>query len=246
MRQLVDGVLDAADVLQLAARMAVHELQAVEHVLLAQDLDRLEDFGDEQAELRLVAGRFAPLARAFAGELHAHADARAHVVFLGDAQDGRQLAEVLDHRDDGAAELGGDDHRFEIAVVLEAVADDEPLRRIGRHGHHRQQLGLAAHFEAEAERLAVAVHLFDHQALLVHLDREHRGVAVLVVVLGDRLRERVVQMLEAVREDVGEAHHHRRGELALLESLHDVEQVDLALGIHVGAHHQVARGFTQK
>ena len=39
MRELVDRVLHAADVLQLAARMAVHELQAVEHVLLAQDLD---------------------------------------------------------------------------------------------------------------------------------------------------------------------------------------------------------------
>ena len=106
--------------------------------------------------------------------------------------------------------------------------------------HDRQQLGLAAHFEAEAERLAVAIHLFDDQALLVHLDGEHRGVAVLVVVLGDRLRERVVQMFEAVREDVGETHHHRRGELALLQSLHDVEQVDLALGVHVGAHHEVA------
>ena len=133
MRELVDGVLDAADVLQLAARMAVHELQAVEHAFLAQDLHRLEDLGDEQAELGFVAGRVAPLARAFAREFHAHADARPHVVFLGDAQDGRQLAEVLDHRDDGAAELGGDDHRFEVAVVLEAVADDEPLRRVRRH-----------------------------------------------------------------------------------------------------------------
>ena len=157
-------------------------------------------------------------------------------------QDRRQLAEVLDHRDDGAAELGGDDHRFEVAVVLEAVADDEALRRVRRHGHDRQQLGLAAHFEAEAERLAVAIHLFDHQALLVHLDREHRGVAILVVVLGDRLRERVVQMLEPVREDVGEAHHHRRRELAFLQSLHDVEQVDLALGVHVRPHHEVPGG----
>ena len=104
----------------------------------------------------------------------------------------------------------------------------------------RQQFGLAAHFEAEAERLAVAVHLFDHQALLVHLDGEHRGVAILVVVLGDRLREGVMQMLEAVREDVGEAHHHGRRELALFQSLHDVEQVDLALGVHVGAHDEVA------
>ena len=188
----------------------------------------------------LSPARLAPFARAFARQLDAYADARPHVVFLGDAQDGRQLAEVLHHRDDGAAELGGDDHRLEVAVVLEAVADDEPLGRVGGHGHHRQQLGLAAHLEPEAERLAVAIHLFDHQALLVHLDREHRRVAVLVVVLGDGLRERVVQVLEAVREDVGEAHHHRRRELALLESLHHLEQVDLALGVHVRPNHEVA------
>ena len=133
-RELVDGVLHAADVLQLAARVAVHELQAVEHAFRSRRTStRFEDLGDEQAELGLVAGGVAPLARAFARELHAHADARPHVVVLGVLEDRRQLAEVLDHRDDGAAELGGEDHRFDVAVVLEAVADDEPFRRILRH-----------------------------------------------------------------------------------------------------------------
>ena len=50
-----------------------------------------------------------------------------------------------------------------------------------------------------------------------------------------------MQVLEAMRQDVREAHHDRRGELALLEALHHVEQVDLARGIHVGTNHQVAR-----
>ena len=36
-RQLVDGILDATDVLQLAAGMAVHQLQAVEHVARLQN-----------------------------------------------------------------------------------------------------------------------------------------------------------------------------------------------------------------
>ena len=56
MRELVDGVLDALDVLQLAARVAVHELQAVEHAVTAQFRDRFQDLGDEEAELRLLAG----------------------------------------------------------------------------------------------------------------------------------------------------------------------------------------------
>ena len=79
-RELVDRILDAADVLQLAARVAVHELQAVEHVVGLEHVEELEDLGDEQAELGLLARRVAPAARALAGELDAHAEARAHAV----------------------------------------------------------------------------------------------------------------------------------------------------------------------
>ena len=75
--------------------------------------------------------------------------------------------------------------------------------------------------------------------MLVHLDGEYRGVAVLVVVFGNGLCEGIVQMLEAMREDVGEAHHDGRGELAFLEPLHHIEQIDLAGRVHVGANHQV-------
>jgi hypothetical protein len=131
---------------------------------------------------------------------------------------------------------------FDIAVVLEAVADDHPLRLALGERHDGEQLGLRAHLEAEAELSPVAVHLLDHQPLLVHLDREHRGVAVAVVVLGDRGRERVVQALQAVAQDVGEAHHHGRGEVARLEAADHLVQVDLVLAGLIRAHDDVARG----
>ncbi len=238
-RQLVDRILDAADVLQLAARMAVHELQAIEHLVLAQRIDQLEDLADEQPELGFLAGGVAPAPGAFARQLDAHADARAHLVLVRVPQHQPQLVEVLDHRDDRAAELGREDHGFDVAVVLEAVADDHALRRILGHGHDREQLGLRAGFQAEAEFLAVAVHLFDDEALLVHFDRVHRDVAVLVIVLGDGLRERLVQTRQAVMQDVREAHHDRRGEIARLQSLDHFEQVDLAFGRAIGPHHDV-------
>jgi hypothetical protein len=127
MRELVDRILDAADVLQLAARMAVHELQAVEHVLLAQHLDasrisvmKRPNFDFSPAESRQ---RPEPLAR----ELDAHADARPHAVLFACLRISAELGEVLDHRDDGAAELGGEDHGLDVAVVLEAVADDQAV-----------------------------------------------------------------------------------------------------------------------
>jgi hypothetical protein len=77
----------------------------------------------------------------------------------------------------------------------------------------------------------------------VHLDGEHCGVAILVVVFGDRLRERVMQMLEPMREDVGEANHNGSGELAFFQTLDDLEQIDLASCVHVRPHHEVPVGF---
>jgi hypothetical protein len=195
-RELVDRVLDAADVLQLAARMAVHELQAIEHVALLQQRIQIEDLADEQPELGFLARRLAPAAGALAGELDAHADLRPHAVALGVLQNQVDFLEVLDHRNDGAAELGGEDHRFDVAVVLESVADDDAIRRILGDGHDGEQLGLGADLEAEAEFLAVAVDLLDHQALLVDLDRKHCGVAVLVVVFRDRGAEGLGQVAQ--------------------------------------------------
>ena len=197
----------------------------------AQHLDQLQDFGREQAELRAVAGRLAPAARTLGGELYAHADHRAHLVFLGMAQDVAELGEVLDHRDDRAAELGREDDRLDVAVVLEAVADDQPLRRIARHGHHGEKLRLRASLEPEAEVGAAAIDLFDDEALLVDLDRVDGGVAVLVVVFGDGRGEGVVQRSQSVAEDVREAQHHRRREVACAELLDDLEEVDLARAV---------------
>ena len=241
MRQLVDGVLHPTDVLQLAAGMAVHELQAVLHPVLLERAEEIEDLRDKQPELRLLARGFAPAPYALGRELDTHADPRPDVVAARVLEDQLQLAEVLDHRDDGAAELGREDHGLDVAVVLEAVADDHPLRLGLGHRHHREQLGLRAHLEAETELAPVAVHLLHDEALLVHLDREHRRVAVAVVVLGNGGREGVVQAPEAVAQDVREPQHHWRREIASLESADDLVEIDLAIRGLVGAHHDVAR-----
>ena len=124
-----------------------------------------------------------------------------------------QLGEIFDYRDDGASELGRKRDGFDVAVVLEAVADDETRGLILGHRHDGQQLRLGADFEPEAKLLAVAIHLLDHEPLLVHLDRVNGCVTVLVVVLADRLLKGGVQMFQAMREDVGQAHHDRRRQI---------------------------------
>src|SRR6185295_15888838 len=71
--ELVDGVLEDADVVELAADVAVEEFEAVEHVVLFEVLDCLEDFGDKEAELAADAGGAFPAAGAAAAELDAQA-----------------------------------------------------------------------------------------------------------------------------------------------------------------------------
>src|SRR6185437_6538684 len=187
-------------------------------------------------------------AGALAGELHADADARAHTVGLSVLEDQRQLVEVLDDRDDGAPELGRARHRLDVAVVLEAVAHDQAVGGVLGHGHDRQQLGLGADLEPEAELASVAVDLLDHEALLVHLDGEHGRIAILVVVLGDRLGERRMHVAQAVRQDVRETHHDGCRKVARLQPLHDLEEVDVAPGpgLGVGAHHDMAGGVDRE
>jgi hypothetical protein len=195
---------------------------------------------DEQPEFGFLARRFAPSAGALTGELHAHADFRPHAVGLGVFQNEMDFFVVLDHGDDGAAELGGQDDGLYIGVVLEAIAYHDAVGRVFGDGHDGEQFGLGADFEAEAEFLPVAIHLFDHEPLLVDLDGKHRGVAVLVAVLGNGRTEGFGQVAQAVGENVGKANDHGRVQVAGLETLNDLHQVDFALGIHARPDHHMA------
>src|SRR5271156_4784187 len=103
MGELIDRVFDAADVLQLAAGVAVHELQTIEHVALLQERVQVEDLAHKQAELRLLAGRIAPAPGAVARELDPHTDAGPHAIVLRVLQNSMNFLEILDDRDDGTA-----------------------------------------------------------------------------------------------------------------------------------------------
>ena len=153
---------------------------------------------------------------------------------------------ILHHRNDRAAELGGENDRFDVAVVLEAVAHHDAVRRILRNGHDGEQLGLGTDLESEAEFLPVAVDLLDDQTLLIDLDRKYRGVAVAVFIFRNGRAERVREMAQAVREDVGKANDHGRVQVARLQSLHDFVQIDFAARVHAGPDHHMAFGVDRK
>ena len=72
--RLGQGVLDVADVGDLAAEVEVDQLQAVGHVALLEVLERLQHLGQRQAELGAEAGAGPPPAAPRGGQLDAHAD----------------------------------------------------------------------------------------------------------------------------------------------------------------------------
>ena len=178
----------------------MEQLQAVFHPSRLQLVEPLENFGDREPELRAVAARGLPPAAAPGRELHPHADVRPHADALGVLEDQVELGVFLDHRDDLAPEFLRQHRQLDELGVLEPVADDG--RVVVGDRRHRNQLGLRARFEPELERLAEIEDLLDDLALLVHLDRIHADVVAGVFVLRDGRLERLVDVLQAMLQDV--------------------------------------------
>ena len=144
--------------------------------------------------------------------------------FFGVLEDQPELGVLLDDRDDVAPDLLGEHRHLDELGVLEAVADDR--RVVVRLGRHRQQLRLGAGLEAEAVLAAEIEHFLDDLPLLVHLDRVDADVAALVLVLGDRGLEGVVDVADAVAEDVAEPDEHRQLDAAQQQVVGELLQVD--------------------
>ena len=111
----------------------------------------------------------------------------------------------------------------------------KPLQMIGvfgavGHGQDGQQFGLGAGFEPEVERLAEIEDLLDDVPLLVDLDRIDAAVFALVVEFADGRLEGVVNLADAMAEDVGEAEQDRQLNAACLQLIDQVLQVDGLFG----------------
>ena len=157
-----------------------------------------------------------------------NADDRPDVQLLGMAYDRLQLGVLLDDRDDLLADLAGEHRHLDEFVVLEAVADDRRLE-VGQ-GEHGQQLGLGAGLEPEMERLAEVEYLLDDMPLLVHLDRIDAAITALVLVFADGGAEGVVDLADAMPEDVREAKQDRQLDAPCLELVDELLEVDCFIG----------------
>ena len=189
------------------------------------------NLGGAQAELGVFAARSRPTCPApLAQQPRADADERLDAQLLGDGDDLAQFLELLDDHDDLLAQLGAQQRHADEIGVLVAVADDQAAQ-LALQRQAGEQLRLAAHFEAEIERLAGIEDFLDHLAELVDLDGKHAAVFALVIELGDGAAEGQVDGLDAVAQDVLEPDQHRELQPARLGLLDDVGQVHRRAGV---------------
>ena len=179
---LAQRVLDALDRGDLRAEVEVEQLERVDLVPRLELVDRLDHLGRGQAELREVAARLLPAARAARRQPRADAERRLDLHALADAVDLIELGRLLDDEDHRLAQLRREQRGLDVLLVLVAVADDERLVVLVDR-HDREELGLAAGLEAVVERPAELDDLLDDGAVLVDLDRVHAAVLPAVAVL---------------------------------------------------------------
>ncbi len=222
--RLGHGALDLADVGDLAAQVEVQQLEAILHAERLQLFQRAQRLDRRQPELRPVAARRPPAARTPAGQFEPHAQRRPHAHPPGMLENHVQFGELFDHRNDLPADLLCQLDHLDVLGVLEPVAQDGRL--VVGNGQHRQQFGLRSGLQTEAIRPAELEDLRDHLPLLVDLDRVRAAIAALVAVLGDGVLERLVNLLQAVFQDLSEADQDGQRDAAQHQVVDQFLQVD--------------------
>ena len=229
-RGFLHRLLDRENVRHLRADVEMQQLQAMAEVL------RLEHFGGgqnlrrAQAELGVFPAALGPAPRAFGEQPRANAEQRLDAELLGDVDDLPELLEFLDHHDDFLAQLDAEHGHLDELGVLVAVANDQAAH-LALQRQSGEQFRLAAHLEAEIERLARVEDFLDHFAKLVDLDGKHAAVFALVIELGDGTAEREVDGLDAVPQDVLKPDQQRKLQPAPLGLLDHVREVHRHAGV---------------
>ena len=137
---------------------------------------------------------FSPPLCAQRRELDAHARRRHDAQLVRDLEQHIEFGQLFEHDEDAMPELLADQRQPHELVVLVAIADDQVIRLVGERDDGLQ-FGLGAALQADAVRPPEAVNLLDHVALLVDLDRKHRGVLAGVAVLLDRRLELLAELM---------------------------------------------------
>ena len=230
-RGLGHRLADRADVRDLRTLVVMKHAQAIEHALVTQMIHHLHELRDVQAENARITAAAAPVACALRAQAEADAQRRPHAHFFAALKDELQLRRHLQHQNHLQAHLLRIQRQIDELLVLVAIAHDVGLRVV-HVGQRRDELWLAASFEAIVILPAVAGDLLDHLLLLVHLDRVNTAVNALILRLGDRGGKTLVQFVDATAQQIAKTHQQRELRAALAQIMHDgCQRHGLGLGL---------------
>ena len=140
-----------------------------------------------------------------------------------------QLAEFLDDGNDLLAGLAGEHGHLNELVVHETVADDRRIEAVGQR-EHCEQFRFRAGFQTEIKRSAKVENLLDDVALLVNLDRIDATILARIVEFANGMLKGIVNLADAMAQNVGETHQDRQLDAARLQLIDEVFEVDGLFG----------------
>ena len=225
--------------------MKVQFLNALQHSALFKGLDGFDDLPGGQAEFRVVPGAGFPLAFAHGVELGPQSKQGHDLQLLGDFQDERKLGHLLNGDETFTASLLGQQGHADEALILVAVAEHHGVG-MQFHGKRDHQLGLGARLQAVVVLGASPHDLFDHFLHLVGLHWVYALVGTVVGELLDGLAEGLVQLDDAVRQDLGKAQDQGRADALLPQVLDDLIDIRHQVLILRGGHFQVTFAIDRK
>ena len=215
---------DVAHIGHLGAHVKVQQLQAIAQAGRLQLLDTGQDLRGREAKLGFLPAGVLPVAAAEIRQSHSHPEQRPHAQLRRFPDDGGQFRRFLDHDHRAQSQAACDQGAADVVAILVAIADDQAAGAgQGQHGH---EFGFAAGLQAHA-LAAVADDFLHHGALLVDLDGIHGGIAATVAMLGDGSVEGAAQGIDAIVQDVGEAHQDGQVQARLGHPLSQFRQGDL-------------------
>ena len=103
--------------------MEVYQLQASHHLVVLQELQRVEQLGGIEAELADVSARFLPFAGSGRRQFDSYANGGRHVQTARHIGYQLEFVYLLYHDEDAASHLLCQQRQFHIVLILVSVAD---------------------------------------------------------------------------------------------------------------------------
>ena len=135
----------------------------------------------------------------------------------------------------------GQDRRFDVSAILVAIADQQGIRVFGeREGD--QKFSLAPRLQSEIPAIAAVHKMLHHMSLLVALDREDALIRTVVGVVGNGALKGSVETFQPIFEDVIETDEQRGAEVACLQTLQQLHQVQRSPTVSTRLNHDMSFG----